>query len=311
MLLDCDPGIDDAMAILLALKSEGVELEGITTVSGNIGIDLATANALRVLELTGHEHIPVAKGIARPLIKRFEPTSEVHGRDGMGNTNLPLPKIKEQPIHAVDFITNAIMKNPSEITLVSVGPLTNIAVAITLEPRIAVNVKEAIIMGGAVTVSGNVTSEAEFNIHADPEAARIVLNSGMPITLVGLDVTMKTLLKEEHLNQILEAETPVARFLEKIVKHYMRFYKEIVNVDGCGLHDPLAVGAAIDRTLVKTRPIFVDVETKGEITYGETVGDLRPGSEGGRRPPNMNVCVDVDSTRFLEMFINTLKSGEH
>lgn len=307
MLLDCDPGIDDAMAIIFALKSDRVEVEGITTVSGNIGIDLATDNALRILELTGNEHIPIAKGIAKPLINRFEATSGVHGRDGMGNTNLPRPKTKETPVHAVNFIINTIMNAPNEITLVSVGPLTNIAVALTLEPRIIENVKETIIMGGAVTVAGNITCEAEFNIHSDPESARIVFNSGLPTTLVGLDVTMKTLLKEEHLNQILEADTPVTRFLEKIAKHYMRFYKEIVNVDGCGLHDPLAVGVAIDRTLVKTRPIFVDVETKGEITYGETVGDLRLGSEGGRRPPNMNVCIDVDSTRFLEMFINTLK----
>ena len=307
MLLDCDPGIDDAMAMIFALKSNKVEMEGITTVSGNIGIDLATNNALRILELTGNAHIPVAKGIAKPLINRFEVTSGVHGIDGMGNANLPRPKIKKQPIHAVNFIINTIMNAPNEITLVSVGPLTNIAVAITLEPRIIENVRETIIMGGAVTVAGNITCEAEFNIHSDPESARIVFNSGLPITLVGLDVTMKTLLKEEHLDQILEANTPVTRFLEKIVKHYMRFYKEIVKVDGCGLHDPLAVGVAIDRTLVRTRPIFVDVETKGEITYGETVGDLRLGSEGVRNPPNMNVCVDVDSTRFLEMFINTLK----
>ena len=210
--------------------------------------------------------------------------------------------------NTLNFIINKIMEDPGEITLVAVGPLTNIAVAITLEPRIIEEVKEVIIMGGAVTVAGNITSEAEFNIYTDPEAAKIVFNSGMPITLVGLDVTMKTLLKEEHLNQILEVNTPITRFLEKIVKHYMRFYKEIVNVDGCGLHDPLAVGVAIDRTLVMSRPIFVDVETKGEITYGETIGDLRPGSEGTRRPPNMNVCVDVDSDRFLDMFVNTLKT---
>ena len=205
------------------------------------------------------------------------------------------------------ILFNLLISQHACITLVTVGPLTNIAVAIILEPRITKNVKETIIMGGAVTVAGNITSDAEFNIYSDPEAAKIVFTSGIPTTLVGLDVTMKTLLKKEHLKQILKVDTPVTRFLEKIVKHYMRFYKNIVNVDGCGLHDPLAVGVTIDKTLVRKKPIFVDVETKGEITYGETVGDLRPGSEGGRRQPNMNVCVDVDSDRFLEMFVNTLK----
>jgi purine nucleosidase len=232
ILLDCDPGIDDAMAILFALKSDNVKLEGITTVGGNISPDQTTQNALEILEVAGHYEVPVARGVAKPLLRDLKSTGEVHGKDGLGNVNLPLPRIKEKPIHAVDLIINTIMDNPGEITLVPVGPLTNIAVAVVKEPRLKDYVKDVVIMGGAVTVAGNITSEAEFNIYTDPEAAKMVFHSGMPITLVGLDVTMKTLLKPEHLAEIEEANTPVTRLVGKIAKHYMKFYKEVVGVEG-------------------------------------------------------------------------------
>ena len=295
------------MAILFALKSDNVKLEGITTVGGNISLDQTTQNALRILEVAGHPEVPVARGVAKPLLRDLRSTGEVHGKDGLGNVNLPLPRIKEKSIHAVDLILNTILDNPREITLVPVGPLTNIAMAVVKEPRLKDYVKDVVIMGGAVTVAGNITSEAEFNIYTDPEAAKIVFHSGMPVTLVGLDVTMKTLLKPEHLTEIEKANTPVTRLVGKIAKHYMKFYKEVIGVDGCGLHDPLAVAVAIDKSLVKTRRLYVTVETKGEITAGETVGDLRALKESARKPPNMDVCVEVESERFLRMFIDTLK----
>jgi len=307
LFFDGDPGIDDALALLYALKTENVVLEGITTVGGNISLDHTTRNALRILEITGHPEVPVARGIAKPLLRELKSTGEVHGKDGLGNVSLPNPKIKEKQIHAVDLIINTIMEYPRQITLVPVGPLSNIAVAILKEPRLKDFVKEVVIMGGAVTVHGNITSEAEFNIYTDPEAAKIVFQSGMPITLVGLDVTMKTLLKAEHLEEIEEVDTPVTRFVGKITRHYMKFYKEVVGVDGCGMHDPLAVAVAMDKSLVETKRLYVTVETKGEFTTGETVGDLRASKEGDVKRPNMDVCVDVDSERFMRMFIDTLK----
>jgi purine nucleosidase len=307
ILFDGDPGIDDALAILYAIKSKDIELVGITTVGGNITIENTTRNALRILEITENTQIPVARGIGKPLLRVNESVGEVHGRDGLGNSSLPEPEIKETSEHAVDFIINTIMKNPKQITLVPVGPLTNIAVAAIKEPRLKDYVKDVVIMGGAVTTFGNITPESEFNIYTDPEAAKIVFESGMPITLVGLDVTMKTLLTTVHLEEILKAGTPVTEFVGKIVSHYMRFYHDVVGVDGCGMHDPLAVAVAADRSLVKTKRYFVTVETKGEYTTGETVADLRASREGVVKPPNMDVCIEVDSKRFLRRFIDTIK----
>jgi len=307
LIVDCDPGIDDALAILYALKKDNVVLKGITTVGGNIDLDISTMNALKILEITNNTHIPVARGMLKPLLRDNKSEGEVHGRDGLGNSELPAPKISEIREHAVDFIINTIMENPKQITLVPVGPLTNIAVAVMKEPRLKDYVKEVVIMGGAVTTFGNITPKSEFNIYTDPEAAKTVFESGLPITLVGLDVTMKTLLKADHLKEIMGVSSPVTEFVGKIITHYMKFYEEVVGVDGCGMHDPLAVAVAIDRSLVKTRRLFVTVETKGEFTTGETVADLRGSKEGSIKPPNMDVCVEVESQRFLHDFVKTLK----
>jgi purine nucleosidase len=307
LIIDCDPGIDDALALLYTLKKDNVVLKGITTVGGNIGLDKTTKNALKILEIIKHTHIPVARGIGKPLLRDNKIEGEVHGRDGLGNTELAAPKISEIHEHAVDFIINMIMENPKQITLVPLGPLTNIAVAVIKEPRLKDYVKEVVIMGGAVTTFGNITPKSEFNIYTDPEAAKIVFESGLPITLVGLDITMKTLLKPDDLKEIMEASTPVTEFVGKIITHYMKFYEEVVGVNGCAMHDPLAVAVAIDRSLVKTRKLFVTVESKGEFTTGETVADLRGSKEGIVRPPNMDVCVEVDSERFIRDFIETLK----
>jgi len=191
IIFDGDPGIDDALALLYVLKSDNAVLRGITTVGGNISLDKTTQNALRILEITNNTHIPVARGIEKPLLRENKSEGEVHGRDGLGNSNLPIPKIKPIDDHAVDFIINTIMENPKQITLVPVGPLTNIAVAVIKEPRLKDYVKEVVIMGGAVLTYGNITPESEFNIFTDPEAAKIVFESGLPITLVGLGLLKK------------------------------------------------------------------------------------------------------------------------
>jgi len=307
LLIDGDPGIDDALAIIYALKREEVILRGITTVGGNIDLDKTTSNVLKILEITNNTHVPVAKGVRKPLLRENQSEGEVHGRDGLGNSNLPAPKIREIGEHAVDFMIKTIIDNPKQITLVPVGPLTNVAVAVIKEPRLRDYVKDVVIMGGAVNAPGNITPKSEFNIYTDPEAAKIVFESGLPITLVGLDVTMKPLLTPSHLKEILEVSTPVTEFIGKIITHYMKFYADVVGVDGCGMHDPLAVAVAIDRSLVKTRSLFVTVETKGEYTIGETVADLRGSKEGTVKPPNVDACVEVDSHRFLRGFIETLK----
>lgn len=307
IIYDGDPGIDDALAILLALKSGEVKLEAITTVAGNATLDKTTDNVLKILELVKCEHIPVARGIAKPLLQELR-TSEAHGEDGLGNTYLPSPKIEPQPINAVNKIITEIMNNPNEITVVTGGPLTNLAVATILEPLIKDNVKEVIVMGGAISVPGNVTPHVEFNIYSDPEAAKIVFQSELPITLVPLDVTMKTLLTPEHLAEIEETHTPVAEFAGKAITYYMNSASEAINRSGCPLHDPLAIGVAIDRSIIETKEFYVDVETKCEKTRGKTIADIQTTHMISKRKPNMDVCLEVDCKRFLEIFVESLKS---
>src|SRR2546426_10720650 len=192
IILDTDPGIDDALALFLALASPELQLEAITTVSGNVHVDLTTRNALTLLELAGRTDIPVARGCDRPLSRQPVFAEYVHGQNGLGGVELPEPQLQPVGQHAVDLIIERVMAAPREITLVPIGPLTNIALALRKEPRIAEHVREVVIMGGALRVPGNVTPEAEFNIYADPHAAHIVFHAGWPIRLVSLDVTNKT-----------------------------------------------------------------------------------------------------------------------
>ncbi len=304
MLIDADPGIDDIMAISYALKSEKVKLEGVTTVAGNTHIGNATKNALKVLEIINKGYVPVARGISKPILRELKTATDVHGEDRFGNLNLTPPKMKESDTHAVDFIIKTIMDNPKKIVLVSLGPLTNIAVALLIEPRLTKYVKEMVIMGGAIKVRGNVTPDAEFNIFTDPEAAKLVFHSGMPITLVGLDVTMNTVLTPDNLAEIEGAGTPISLLIGQISRYYMKFY-EVRRIDGCAMHDPPAVGVAIDKTLVKMEKAYVSVETKGELTLGKTVANFDRSDR--KHPVNMEVCLGVDSDRFIQTLIDALK----
>lgn len=303
VILDVDTGVDDAWAILLALRSPELSVQGITTVAGNVDCDLTTKNTLRILELAGHTEIPVAQGLSKPIMGDLQTGKIAHGDDGIGNVNLPEPKGKPVNQHAVDFLIERIMAAPGEIALLPVGPLSNIATALLQEPRLAGAVREAIIMGGAVTVTGNRTPSAEFNIYTDPEAARIVFSSGMPITLVGLDVTRQTLLRQQHLDYLRKLADPVAQFVARSARVYLEFARQRFGRDGCALHDPLTVGVAIDRSLVKTRNLFVGIETRGEFTRGATVGDLYGTT---KLPPNAAVCLEADIERFVDLFVKRI-----
>ena len=305
VILDMDPGIDDALAILLAVKSPELEVEAITTVSGNVHVNKASLNALRILELAKVKNIPVAKGMERPLIRELETAEHVHGEDGLGNTNLPIPKLALYPKHAVDLLIEKVSSAPKEITLITTGPLTNVAMAILKEPKIVGQIKEVILMGGAYAITpygyGNVTPVAEFNVWCDPEAAKIVFQSGLPIVAVGLDVTTNpsACLREKYLKKISSAGTELSKFIVQVC----RFYLTRTQCDRMELHDPVAVAVAIDKSLVATRRFFVDVETKGEITRGQTVADRRPWS---KIEANMEVCCGIDGDRFLSLFMERL-----
>ena len=221
LIYDGDPGIDDALAILYALNSPKTILQGITTVAGNVTIDKTTKNALNLLEMAERSEIPVAKGAAKPLLRELRQAEEFHGPDGLGNTNLPEPKLKPEPIHAMDQIISSIMANKGDIALVAAGPLTNLAMAVLKEPNIRFHVRKVIIMGGAIRAPGNVTMASEFNIYTDPEAAKIVFNSGLPIILVSLDEELMT----ESENIYVDVETEGKITLGKTQADLRRYSK--------------------------------------------------------------------------------------
>jgi len=303
-----DPGIDDALGILLALRSPELKLRAITTVSGNVHVDKTSVNALKVLEIAGVSDIPVAKGFSKPLVRQLVTAERFHGVDGLGDAGLPTPKLTLDKRHATDLIIQEVEASEKrEITLIATGPLTNIAASLKRSPEISEKVDQLIIMGGAYGVTpyglGNQTPVAEFNIYVDPEAAKIVFRSGIPLTAVGLDVTTNpsAVLESKLYSEICSADTPVAKFISKITRSWIAQWGTIT------IHDPMAVALCIDRTLFKTDRFHVDVETTGELTVGQTVTDRRFWlEEVYRAKPNVNVCVDVEGKRFLKLFMDRL-----
>jgi inosine-uridine nucleoside N-ribohydrolase len=271
IILDTDPGIDDALALFLAFASPEIQLEAITTVSGNVHVDLTTHNALALLELAGRMDIPVARGCEGPLLVKYV-DADVHGSNGLGGIVLPHPKTQPVFQHAVELIIEKVMDAPGEITLVAIGPLTNIALALRREPRIAQSVREVVIMGGALRVPGNVTPIAEFNIFCDPHAAHIVLHAGWPIRLVTLDTTTVTLLQREQVETLARRESKITDFIKQATAYYFDIFGAAEDVTGFQMHDPLCLAAAFQPELLTWQPVYVDVELADILTSGQTVG---------------------------------------
>ncbi|WP_316569567.1 nucleoside hydrolase [Neobacillus sp. YIM B06451] len=306
VILDVDTGIDDALAIAYAVNSEDIDLVGITTSFGNTSVDEATRNTLQLLELLGREDIPVCPGVEKPLFRPplKEKAAFIHGDDGMGNHSLPLPKAKPSEKHSVEFIIEMIHKHPNEITLVFVASLANLALAVMKDPSIVEKVERVVIMGGAATVPGNATPAAEANIYADPEAAEYVFRSGLPVTMVGLDVTMQTLLPWEQLEVWRQKQTPLGDFMAHIVEFYINAYRNMYpNIKGCALHDPLAIGAVINPDFIKTKPMHIQVDCEGIHSVGRTIADLR---SIPANPPNVDVALEVDADGFLKHFLSVV-----
>jgi len=315
VILDTDTGVDDAMAIILALRSPELDVQAITTVAGNVGVAQCTKNVLRVLSLIGHkEYPPVAEGAARPLVKAPFTAGSVHGEDGLGDLgdtyypDLPTGLVSDKP--AVDLVLHLIGSNPGELTLIATGPLTNVARAIQKDPRTMVQVQEIIFMGGAVRVPGNIPpGAAEFNIFVDPDGAGVVLGFPVPLIMVPLDVThevnlMRTVVEQECTGHA----TAVVRFIADATRKYMQFYYSDQGHDGCYLHDPLAVGVAIDPSFVTTETMRMYVETEGKVTTGMTLPFRHPTRDPAKRDaPNATVCTAVDVPRFLRFFLERLK----
>lgn len=303
IILDCDPGHDDAIAILLAHGDPEIELAAITTVAGNQTLPKVTLNALRICTIAGIRNVPVAAGCAGPLVREQVVADQIHGESGLDGPLMPEPTVTLDPRHAVDLIIEMVMESPEkDITLVPVGPLTNIAVAMRREPRIIERVREVVLMGGAQT-RGNRTPAAEFNIFADPEAAHAVFAGAWPVTMVGLDLTHQAGATTEVLERIGAIGTHLARTVVELLNFFASSYARSEGFAAPPVHDPCAVARVIDPAIVSVQDAFVTVETQGRWTYGMTVTDFR-GSLG--QPANTQVATRLDAGAFWERVITAI-----
>lgn len=310
VLIDTDPGMDDALAIILAAKSPEVEVLGISSVAGNYPIEVTTANALKTLGLIGKTAIPVARGMGKPLARPLAKDPFSHGSDGMAETHLPAPTAKPAAVHGVDQIIEVVRANPGEVTIITLGPLTNLAMAFMKEPSIIPLVKEIVSIAGSfglnkyafANATGD-TPQSEWNVYVDPEAAKLVFESGVPMRAVGIDVAthFDINFSEDELAMLKSSPRKEANIAEKMV----RFVQGRGFESYCVLIDSMAVAAVIDPTLIGTVPARVGVETKGEITLGQTVADFRH-HHGWAHLPEIQVASTADYRRFLDLVINRL-----
>ena len=304
IIIDTDPGQDDAVAILLALGSTELEIVGITAVAGNVPLKLTEKNARKICELAGRPDIKVFAGAIRPLARQLVTAEEVHGKTGLNGPQLAEPTMKLQDQYAVDFIVETLMKEPSgTITLCALGPLTNVALALIREPRIAPRIKEIVLMGGGFFEGGNVTPTAEFNIYVDPHAADIVFKSGIPIVMMPLDVTHKALTTAKRTQAFRTLGTTVGNATADMLEFFERFDEEKYGTDGGPLHDPCVIAYLLQPELFKGRNCNVTVETASELTMGMTVIDWWGVT---KRPKNAMVMRDIDHDAFFALLVERL-----
>lgn len=304
IIMDCDPGHDDAIAILLALASDKLDVKAITTVAGNQTVEKTFNNALRVLSFVD-KYVPVAKGASKPLIRDLETAPEVHGESGLEGPELPEPTIEPSELSAIDLMVDVIMNSEEKITIVPTAALTNVATLFLTHPEVKDKIEEISLMGGACD-GGNWTPSAEFNILVDPEAADIVFRSGVPITMCGLDVTHKAQIYKDEIEVIRGLGNKTSVMVAELLDFFAIFHKnEDFGFEGPPLHDPCAVAYLIDPTIFTTSKHFVEIETKGELTLGATVVDVRDMSG---KEKNVNVVFDVDREKLFKMLCDAFKT---
>ncbi|RWM71538.1 MULTISPECIES: nucleoside hydrolase [Mesorhizobium] len=304
IIIDTDPGQDDAVAILLALGSAELEIVGMTAVAGNVPLRLTEKNARKICELAGRPDIKVYAGAIRPLARELVTAEEVHGETGLNGPQLPEPTMKLQDQYAVDFIVETLMKEESgTITLCALGPLTNIALALIREPKIAPRIKEIVLMGGGFFEGGNVTPTAEFNIYVDPHAADVVFKSGIPIIMMPLDVTHKALTTAKRTQAFRKLGTRVGTATTEMLEFFERFDEEKYGTDGGPLHDPCVIAYLLKPELFRGRNCNVTVETASELTMGMTVIDWWGVT---KRPNNAMVMRDIDHDAFFALLLERL-----
>ncbi|MGV0358973.1 uridine-preferring nucleoside hydrolase UriH [Corynebacterium mastitidis] len=306
IILDCDPGHDDAVAILLAAGSPEIDLLGITTVGGNQTLGKVTHNARQVMTIAGLTDVPLHAGCTRPLVRPVEVAADVHGDSGMEihGFDLPDPAVEVAPGHAVDYIIDTVMAHePGEVTLVPTGPLTNIALAVRKEPRIAERVREVVLMGGGYH-EGNKTATAEFNISVDPEAAHIVFHEPWPLVMVGLDLTHQALATREVEARFASLGTRAGDFVVGLCGFFREAYRQAQGFDDPPVHDPCTVAYLIDPSVVSTVRVPLDVELRGALTTGMTVADFRAPAPPGC---TTSVAVKLDHGRFWDLVVGAVE----
>lgn len=325
VIIDTDPGVDDAFALLLAMRSPELKIEAITAVAGNRPLSLTLPNALRMVEVADRMDIPVARGAATPLMRRlfWSDSDEVHGKNGLGGAEFPVPRAQPVKEPAADLICRVIRENPEEITIIGIGPLTNVALALRQDPEVAALIQKIVLMGGALE-GGNATPAAEFNFWADPEAASVVFDSGIPIMMVGLDVTMKVELTPNYVQQLEAGHGKVCAAAAQIARKLTELYRSQGRVTGKHMHDPLAVAAFIRPHIVDLEDYHVEIETRGDFTAGESVGwksgplsysaPLRPvtpdkGPEVNPFRVNAQVATGVRPEEFFDLFMDRIVNG--
>lgn len=306
LILDCDPGQDDAVSLLLAFAARDIfDILGVTTVAGNVGLELASKNARRIVDLAGVPEIPVFAGCARPLSKPLVTAHHVHGPSGLDGMDLFEPRAPQQTQHAVDFIIETLMAaGPASVTLAPTGPLTNIAMALIKEPRIADRIEAIVLMGGAMREGGNITPSAEFNIFVDPHAAAITLNCGRPVTMIGLDATHQALCSKARIEKLRAVGGPIADAICGMLTFFNRHDSAKYSVDGAPLHDPCTIAFLLAPSLFASKPCHVAVETESALTAGHTAVDFW-GVTGAA--PNVAWVHDVDADGFFDLLTERIR----
>jgi len=304
IILDCDPGHDDAIALLLAWGNPEIELLAVTTVVGNQTLDKVTRNALAVARIANITDVPFAAGCSRPLVRNIEVAADIHGESGLDGPRLPDPTLTLDARHAIDVIIDTVMAHPpGSVTLVPTGGLTNIAMAVRKEPRIAERVKEVVLMGGGYHV-GNWSAVAEFNIKIDPEAAHIVFNERWPLTMVGLDLTHQALATPQVCQRIAAIDSAPATFVGELLQFFGQMYRQAQGFDAPPVHDPCAVAYVIDPSVMTVRKVPIDIELTGTLTLGMTVADFRfPAPQDC----HTQVAMTLDQDKFWGLVVDALE----
>lgn len=302
VLMDCDPGHDDAIALLLAIASPELDVKAITVVGGNQTVEKTTLNALKILELAGVTNVPVASGASHPLVRKLETAPQVHGETGLDGPSFPVPQLKPSPLKAIELMAKVLKESPEPVTLIPTAPLTNVALLLSLYPELNPQIKQIVMMGGAA-VGGNWSPAAEFNILVDPEAAGIVFEAGIPLVMCGLDVTHQAQIFPEEVELLRAQGNQVSRVVAELIDYFAGFHKQF-GLKGSPLHDPVAVAYCLKPEIFQTRDYHVDIELSGEFSSGATIVDWyhRTG-----KPLNAKIVLDIQREEFIKMVMDALK----